>query len=69
MSTFYGEKGVQRHIGRVKGDCDDKNAWERRNYSESSYLSGLPKLEPGEYPVRADFYKAYRLDEDSSKPL
>lgn len=74
---FYGEEGVQRRVplvrnakGFLDGDYDRSNpdgmAWGRRNYLGTVYQSGTPSLEPGEYRVRADFYRQYRLDEERS---
>ncbi len=74
IHEIYGEVGVRRRIplivnasGWLDGDYDRQNpdgsACGRRNYGESSFLSGVPALEPGEYQTQGDFYRQYRLDE------
>jgi hypothetical protein len=65
MKIFYSEEGVRRVEPRVYDESNpEEQAWGRRNYYESCYLSGKPELEPEEYAVRQDFYRAYRKDED-----
>lgn len=65
--TFYGEVGVFRRMPRVPKhagwldseydhDNPDGSEYSRRNYAESSYLSGCPDLVPAEYAWKVGRY-------------
>jgi hypothetical protein len=87
---FYGEVGVRRRMATIKNpegwldeDYDRENPdgslYGRRNYKETSYLSGMPDLEPGEYQSREDdaaprqgdkgfeYYREYGLHEEAEQ--
>jgi hypothetical protein len=67
--TFYGEQGVHRRVPHIKRcgwfdeDYDrhnpDGHAWGRRNYDQSSYLSGFGDAYPDDYRPNFDFYSDY----------
>lgn len=72
--VFYGEVNCTRHMphlkknGLLNDDYDAENPdggeYTRRNYLGSCYVSGVPELEPGEYPWHVGtHYAEYRASD------
>lgn len=71
---FYGEVGCYRRVPHIKQglllddeydrDNPDGSEYTRRNYDETCYVSGVPDLEPGEYPwLVGTRYSEYRFSD------
>ena len=79
IKVFVGEVGVTHRTTPVpkwdgwlddEYDHDNPDGSEstRRNYAESSYISGVPNLSPAEYPAKWRFGEGWRHDFSVGSP-